>query len=50
MIKSDIVKMELTTDNTKIEQTLLEMGIDPLRWAIVDIKGEELSISVSYES
>lgn len=50
MIKSDIITMELTTDNTKIEETLLELGIDPLRWAIVDIKGTELSISVSYES
>ncbi|MBR5554776.1 hypothetical protein IKU74_02065 [bacterium] len=50
MIKSDIVKIKFTTDNIEIEKELNTLGIDPLRWAIVDVKDSELFISVSYEA
>ena len=49
MIKSDIIKIDFTTDNARIEQSLSELGIEPLRWAVVGACENKLTISVSYE-
>ncbi len=49
MIKSDIIKIKYTTDNSEIEAELQQLGITPLRWAIVEVSERELSLSVSYE-
>lgn len=49
MITSDLLKIKFTNDNSEIEKELLENGINPLRWAIVDVSQEELTISVSYQ-
>lgn len=49
MIKSDIIKIKFTNDNSEIEAELLRLGINPLRWAIVEVSDVELSISVAYE-
>lgn len=48
MIKSDIIKIPFTTDNSKIENILLSRGIVPLRWAVVKVCENFLEISVSY--
>jgi len=48
MIISELVKIEYTNDNSVIEQRLFSMGIQPLRWAVVKIIGNEMLISVSY--
>ena len=49
MITSDIVEIEFTKDNRKIETILRQRGIEPLRWAIVSVLSDKLVISVSYE-
>ena len=49
MMKSDIIKIKFTNDNSEIEAELLRLGINPLRWAIVEVSDTELSISVAYE-
>ena len=48
MIKSDIIKLKFTNDNNQIENELKSMGIEPLRWAIVEVTKTHLLISVSY--
>lgn len=35
--------------NDFIEQKIRQEGIDPIRWAIIDINGNELTISVAGE-
>ena len=35
--------------NDFIEQKIRQEGIDPIRWAIIDIDGNELTISVAGE-
>ncbi len=49
MVKSDIVKIKFTTDNIEIEKALSKLGIEPLRWAVVEVLPETITISVSYE-
>ena len=33
-----------------IENCLMQMGIEPLRWAIVDVNEDSYILSVSYET
>ncbi len=51
-IVSKLVKIEaqLPIDNVFIEQKLYEIGIEPLRWAIVKVDKNELTISLAHES
>lgn len=44
------VKIELPIDNELIEQKLKEMGIIPLRWAIVKVNNDLLTISLACEN
>ena len=49
MITSELIEVKYTNDNNEIEKSLKALGIEPLRWAVVDIKDNKLVISVSYE-
>lgn len=51
-ITSKLIKIEaeLPVDNNFIEEKLAEMGIYPLRWAIVSVQGNILTISLACES
>lgn len=51
-IISKLVKIEteLPVDNSFIEKKLAAMGIYPLRWAIVNVKGNILTISLACEN
>ena len=49
MITSEIIKIDFTNDNELIEAELHKLSIDPLRWAVVDSDGIELTLSVSFE-
>ena len=51
-IVSKLVKIDaiLPVDNVFIEQKLCEMGIAPLRWAIVAVNKNELTISLAHEN
>lgn len=51
MIKSDILKIKKIEnfDNIYIEQELSSKYNSVIRWAIVEIQGNNLIISVSYE-
>lgn len=46
---SKLVEIEanLPVDNDFIENKLKEMGIEPLRWAIVGVNGNILTISLA---
>ena len=44
------IKITLPIDNDFIEAKLAEMGINPLRWAIVKVNGNKLTLSISYGS
>ena len=44
------IETQLPTDNNIIEQKLLEMGIKPLRWAIVKVDCNKLTISLACEN
>ena len=50
-IVSKLVELEavLPVDNNYIEARLQEMGIVPLRWAIVDVGQNSLTISLATE-
>ncbi len=50
MIKSEIVKIKKIKgfDNLYIEQELKNSGFDLVRWAIVKIDDDFLTVSVSY--
>ena len=48
MITSELIEIEYTNDNDQIEKTLRALGIEPLRWAVVDIKNNKLVLSVSF--
>ena len=37
-------------DNHFIDRNLKKMGIEPLRWAIVNVKGNKLTVSVAHEN
>ena len=51
-ITSKLIEIEanLPIDNEFIEIKLQEMGIEPLRWAIVKVEGNILSISLACEN
>jgi len=51
-IISKLIEIEanLPTDNDFIESKLREMGIEPLRWAIVKVEGNILTVSVACEN
>ena len=49
MITSETIKIKYTNNNNIIEQELQKLGIDPLRWAIVEANDTELTICVSYK-
>lgn len=51
-IVSKLVKIEaqLPVDNDFIEKKLLEMGIEPLRWAIVCVEKNVLTVSLACEN
>jgi hypothetical protein len=49
MITSKIIKIKYTNDNLVIEQELKKLGIEPLRWAVVNSNDNELTLSVSFE-
>ena len=44
------IEANLPTDNNFIETKLREMGINPLRWAIVKVNGDKLTVSVACEN
>lgn len=44
------IEAELPIDNDLIEQKLKKMGIIPLRWAIVKVNGNVLTISLACEN
>lgn len=41
------IETDLPVDNDFIEKKLREMGIEPLRWAIVKAEGNYLTISLA---
>ena len=49
MIISKTLEIEKQNYST-IETCLLEMGIEPLRWAIIEVGEHTLKLSVSYET
>jgi len=51
-IVSKLVEIEakLPVDNDFVEKKLYAMGIVPLRWAIVKVKNNILTISLAYEN
>lgn len=51
-ITSKLIKIEanLPVDNDFIEKKLKEMGIEPLRWAIVSVRENILTISLACEN
>ncbi len=51
MIKSDVIRIKKIDkfDNLYIENELKKLYKSVVRWAIVDIQGNDLVISISYE-
>lgn len=50
MIKSEIIKIKKINnfDNIYIEQELKTLGLDIVRWAVIALDDESLTVSVSY--
>ena len=48
MIVSELVKIKFLNDNIQIEKALNKLGIEPLRWSVVSVSDEELTVSVSF--
>lgn len=48
--KTITLEAELPVDNVYIENELIDSGIEPLRWAVVAVEGNVLTVSVSYQS
>ncbi len=48
MVVSDVIKIKYLKDNTLIEKELQSIGIIPLRWAVVEVQGDYMLVSVSY--
>lgn len=44
------IEAQLPVDNNFIEAKLAQMGIIPLRWAIVAVNGNSLTISLACEN
>ena len=49
MIKSEIIKIEFTTDMERIENILKNQGINPIRWAVVSVDEKNIFVNVSYK-
>lgn len=49
MIVSKIFEIPKTELNYKIEQNLRKTGIDPIRWAIIDVREYSYKIIVSFK-
>lgn len=51
-INSKLVEIDAVVpiDNHFIDNNLKKMGIEPLRWAIVNVKGSKLTVSVAQKS
>lgn len=49
MITSEILKIKFTNNNKEIKRELKALNIEPLRWAIVDVSENNLTLSVSFE-
>ena len=49
MIKSDIIQIDFTNDISDIENEFKKRKISPVRWAIVEVSDNKLSISISHE-
>lgn len=43
------IKTQLPVKSGYIEEQLSLMGINPVRWAIIEINSDETIVSVSYE-
>lgn len=52
MIVSKLVKIKFSKpiDNAFIENELKKVGITPLRWSIVNVCNENLTINVAYDT
>ena len=48
MIVSEIVEIKKCKDNIDIENALKSLGIDPIRWAVVEVLEDKFNVSVSY--
>ena len=48
MIVSGMVKIEKIPDVAAIENALREKGMEPLRWAVVEVLEDAYRVSVSY--
>lgn len=48
MIISELIKLECGLED--IEKEFSNLGIDPIRWAIVKVQGGKFSVAVSFES
>jgi hypothetical protein len=48
MIVSEIIEIEKINDNLEIERALRARGIEPVRWAVVEVLTDKFRISVSY--
>ena len=50
MIKSKNVKIKKIEnfDNLYVEQELKALGLDVVRWAVIDVDDDSLTVSVSY--
>lgn len=44
------IKASFPIDNLAIENELKELGIEPLRWAIVEVNQDVLTISLACEN
>jgi len=44
------IEAQLPVDNDFIEKKLAEMGFEPLRWAVVGVNGNILTISLACEN
>ena len=43
------IKADLPVDNDYIEKKIHEMGIEPLRWAVVKVGNGTLTVSLAYD-
>ena len=52
MIKSEQIKIKLNipVTNSQIENFFQTNGIDVVRWAIVDVNGDEFTLNISYNT
>lgn len=49
MIITENININFSNNLQNIETQLKASGIDPLRWAVVEVQQDKLTLSVSYE-